>query len=139
MTVDLLATLITAAGVAQFGVLSASALVPFRLNWRQELQVLSPLHRQMYWTYGGFIVLSIVAFALLSTFNARELASGSRLARWMCGYMAVFWGVRLALQAVFDVRSHLTLWWLKLGYVALSITFAGLTAVYFVAALGIAR
>jgi hypothetical protein len=44
-----LAHLIFMAGIAQFAVLMASALVPFRLNWRQELQGLSRLHRQMYW------------------------------------------------------------------------------------------
>jgi hypothetical protein len=139
MTIELLTTLIFAAGVAQFGVLIASALVPFRLNWRQDLQVLSPLHRQMYWVYGGYVVLSIVAFALISTFNARELASGGRLARWTCAYIAVFWGVRLVLQAIFDVKEHLTVWWLKLGYVLLSVVFAGLTAVYCAAALGLAH
>jgi hypothetical protein len=39
--------------VGQLGVLIASSLVPFRLNWRQEFKALSRLHRQMYWVYGG--------------------------------------------------------------------------------------
>ena len=125
-----LARLIFAAGIGQVGVLIASAIVPFRLNWRHELRSLSPLHRQMYWVYGGYVVLSIVAFAILSIFNARELASGSRLARGFCAYVAVFWGIRVALQGVFDVRGHLTAWWLKAGYLALTGLFAGFTIVY---------
>jgi hypothetical protein len=125
-----LAQTIFIAGVAQVGVLIASALVPLRLNWRRQLQCLSRLHRQMYWVYGGYIVLSIVAFAALSLFNSRELASGSALARGFCAYVAVFWGIRVALQAVFDVREHLTAWWLKAGYFALTLLFAGLTVVY---------
>ena len=130
-----LTRLIFIAGVGQLGVLIASALVPFRLNWREELRCLSRLHRQMYWVYGGYVVLSIVAFAALSIANARELASGSGLARGFCGYVAVFWGIRVALQAVFDVKEHLTAWWLKAGYFALTLMFAGFTIVYTWAAL----
>ena len=48
----------------------------------------------MYWIYGGYVVLSIIAFGLLSLFNANELAAGGRLGRSVCGYIAVFWGVR---------------------------------------------
>jgi hypothetical protein len=130
-----LTRLIFIAGIGQMGVLIASALVPFRLNWRDELRPLSRLHRQMYWVYGGYVVLSIVAFAMLSIFNSRELASGSGLARGFCAYVAVFWGIRVALQAVFDVKEHLTAWWLKAGYFALTLMFAGFTIVYTWAAL----
>lgn len=130
-----LTRLIFIAGVGQLGVLIASALVPFRLNWRDELRGLSKLHRQMYWVYGGYVVLSIVAFAALSIVNSRELASGSGLARGFCAYVAVFWGIRVALQAIFDVKEHLTAWWLKAGYFVLTLMFAGFTIVYAWAAL----
>ena len=130
-----LARLIFAAGIGQMGVLIASAIVPFRLNWRHELRSLSLLHRQMYWVYGGYVVLSIVAFAALSIFHARELASGSGLARGFCAYVAVFWGIRVALQGVFDVRGHLTEWWLKAGYHLLTVMFTVFTIVYAWAAL----
>jgi hypothetical protein len=32
--------------------------------------------------------------------------------------------------AVFDVKAHLTAWWLKLGYFVLTLMFAGLAIVY---------
>jgi hypothetical protein len=127
---DLLPLLIRLAGVAQMGVLIASALVPFRLNWRLELARLSRLNRQMHWVYGGYIVLSILAFCLLSLFHAEELAAGSGLARGVCVYIAVFWGIRVALQFVFDVQEHLTARWLKLGYHALTVLFVALTVLY---------
>jgi hypothetical protein len=130
MTLELMTGLIFAAGIGQVGVLAASALVPFQLDWRSALQTLPRLHRQMYWTYGGYVGLSIAAFALLSIFNARELASGGPLARGVCAYIAVFWGVRLGLQAVFDTKEHLTVWWLKAGYFTLTVLFSGLTVVY---------
>lgn len=131
-----LGNLILMAGIGQFAILIASALVPFRMNWREELQCLSRLHRQMYWVYGGYIVLSIVAFATLSIVNSRELAGGSTLARGFCAYVAVFWGIRVALQVVFDVKEHLTTWWLKAGYASLTVLFAVLTAIYAWAAVG---
>src|SRR5258708_39858992 len=135
----MLPTLIFYAGIGQLMVLIASSLVPFQLKWKTELAVLSKLHRQMYWVYGGYVVLAIVAFGLISVFNYNELATGSGLARSVCGYIAVFWGIRLALQVVFDVKDFLYAWWLKLGYVALTILFAGFTFVYGYAALWTAK
>jgi len=134
---DHLATVIFAAGLGQLCVLIASALVPFQLNWRTELQSLSRLHRQMYWVYGGYVFLSIVAFATLSLLHARELASGTPLARGVCAYITVFWGVRLILQGVLDVKEHLSVWWLRAGYALLSLLFAAFTASYALAALGV--
>ncbi|MFN8637108.1 MAG: hypothetical protein U0893_24945 [Chloroflexota bacterium] len=125
-----LPTLVFLAGIVHFGILIASALVPFRLGWRQELAVLSTLHRQMYWVYGGYVVLAIVSFGLISTLNAQEIAAGSGLARGFCGYVAVFWGVRVCLQVVFDVKEHLTTWWLKAGYHLLTVLFLGFTVLY---------
>lgn len=132
---DLLPTLITLAGIGQFSVLIASALVPIRLKWKEELNVLPRLHRQLYWIYGGYVVLAIVSFAILSVLNARELAGGSLLARSICVYIAVFWGIRLGLQTVLDVRAHLVRWWLRLGYHTLTVLFACFMLIFAYAAL----
>lgn len=123
-------TLIWLAGFGQLSVLIASSLVPLRLNWRDELSGLKRLHRQMYWTYGGYVVLSIIAFGVICLTCSEELAAGSRLARTMCCYMTAFWGIRLSLQAVFDVREHLTTWWLRLGYHTLTVLFCFFTFVF---------
>ncbi len=53
----------------------------------------------------------------------------------MCTYIAVFWGLRLPLQAAFDVKPHLTTWWLRLGYHTLTMLFLSFTLVYGYAAL----
>ena len=135
MPPDPLARLLWTAGALQLCVLVASALVPFRLDWKRELACLSRLHRQMYWTYGGYVVLSIVAFGAISLANAEALAGGSTLARSFCGYVAVFWGLRLCLQPVFEVKEHLTAWWLTAGYHALSAGFLAFTLLYGWAAL----
>ena len=131
-----LTMIIKLAGAAQLLVLIASVLVPFKLNWKKELSGLSRLHRQMYWVYGGYVVLAIVAFGLISLFNARELASGSGLARGICAYIAIFWGIRLFLQGIFDVKAYLSVWWIKLGYHALTVLFVCFTAIFGYAAIG---
>jgi len=130
-----LPTLIFAAGIGQASVLIASSLVPIRLDWKRELASLSRLHRQMYWVYGGYVVLSIIAFSLISMCHAHELASGSGLARAFCGYVAVFWGVRICLQPVFDVKEYLSTWWIKAGYHVLTVLFAAFTVIFGYAAI----
>lgn len=132
---ELLPSLIRIAGVCHFGVLAAAALVPTRLSWKVELARLPKLQRQMYWVYGGYVVLAIVAFGTISVLLAPDLAGGTPLARALAGYMAVFWGIRVTLQAVFDAKPHLTTWWLRLGYHALTLIFLAFTTIYALAAL----
>jgi len=127
--------MIRLAGVGQLSVLVASSLVPFKLNFKRDLAVLPTLHRQLYWTYGGYVVMGIIALGVMSLVCAEELAAGSRLGRAVCIYGVLFWGVRLSLQAVFDVKPHLTAWWLKAGYHTLTVLFAFFTLVYGAAAL----
>jgi hypothetical protein len=42
--------------------------------------------------------------------------------------------VRLGLQAVLNVKPHLTTWWLAAGYLTLTVLFLCFTAVYAYAA-----
>ena len=118
------------AGCVQLCVLIASSLVPLRLNWTTSLGGLPRLHRQLYWIYGGYVVLAIIANGLVCVVNADELAAGSRLARCVCGYLGVFWGVRLSLQPFLDVKEHLTAWWLHAGYHTLTLLFVSFTAFF---------
>ena len=134
MTVNL-ATLLLLGGVCHFGILTASALVPRVLAWRDELRKLQPLCRHLVWTHGVFIVGVIVAFGLISVLAPAELANGSKLARLFCGFVAAFWLARLAIQLfVFDATPYLTSRWLKLGYHGLTAVFTYLTVVYAAAA-----
>ena len=127
--------LIFVAGLAQWSVLIASALVPVRLDWRSGLHSLPRLHRQLYWVYGGYVVLGIIALGAICVFNATELAAGGVLARCVCGYLAAFWGIRLSLQLVLDVKPFLTAWWLTAGYHVLTVLFVSFTSIFCYAAL----
>ena len=127
---DSLPILLKLIGAGQLLVLIASLLVPSQLNWSETLRSLPKLQRQMYWVYGGYVVLGIISLGLLTILCSEELASGSRLARGVCAYGAIFWGIRLSLQLVFDVKPHLTLWWLRVGYHLLTVLFTVFTLVY---------
>lgn len=130
-----LADLVFFAGFAQLSVLIASALVPIRLEWRKQFMALRRLHRQLYWVYGGYVVLAIISNGLICLFHANEIAEGGGLARGFCIYVAFFWGIRLSLQAILDVKEYLTAWWLKAGYHILTLFFASFTALFAYAAL----
>jgi len=129
-----LPTIIQIAGGVQLMILIASSLVPLRLDWKHSLVGLPKLHRQLYWIYGGYVVLGISALGLICLINPTELASGTWLARSVCAYIAAFWGIRLSLQTVLDARPFLTTWWLTAGYHLLTVLFALLTIVFIWAA-----
>ena len=126
-----LKTSLMIAGFLHFGILIASALVPQVLDWRAELRKLPPLFAQLVWVHGGFIVLTIIGLGVISVANAAELASGTFLARSVCGFIALFWGTRLAVQFFyFDPTAYLNTLPLKFGYYGLTVVFAYLTLVY---------
>ena len=118
------------AGIGQLGVLVATAIVPWQLDWKHELACLPKLHRQMYWVYGGYIVLGISSLGLICLVCHDELAQGSLLARAFSVYGMAFWGIRLSLQGLFDVKPHLTRWWLHAGYHLLTALFVTFTLIY---------
>ena len=123
--------LILIGGVLHFLTLIASAMVPKTLDWKGELAKLIPFLRTLFWVYGAFIVLTIIAFGLLSVLHFRELAAGDSLARSVCAVIAIFWGVRLVVALfVFDASEFLTTWYFKVGYHLLTVTFIYQTIAY---------
>jgi hypothetical protein len=118
------------AGFGQLCVLVASALVPLRLDWKNTLRPLPVLVRQLFWIYGGYVVLSIISLGLICVANASELAAGSGLARSVCAFGMLFWGIRLSLQPFLSAKEFLTNWRLKVGYHLLSILFICFTLVF---------
>lgn len=117
-------------GIGQFGVLIASALVPLRLDWKESLVNLPPLTRQLFWVYGGFVVLSIVSLGLICVLYSAEMSHPDPLARAIAAYGVVFWGIRLALQLILAAKPFLTTWWLYGGYHLLTVLFSAFVTVY---------
>ncbi len=119
------------AGILYFGIIAAGITMPRVVKLREHIRSLPEFIRRLFWVYYGFIGLCLLSFGLLSFFFAEELASGSPLARAVCGFLALFWLCRFVVAVwVFDVRPYLKGFRLRLGYQATNIVFAILPIVY---------
>ncbi|MBL8896561.1 MAG: hypothetical protein JNM84_02985 [Planctomycetes bacterium] len=97
---------ITAAGAAQLLLCLGTLALPRILRWREKLAVLPTLERQMFYVYAAYIWGTNLAFGLVSCFAAPWLLDGSGLASAVLGFIALYWGARVALQFLyFDLRS----------------------------------
>lgn len=120
------------AGIGHFVVLFASFQVPARMNWREDLAKLMPVNRKLMWTYGVFIVLTILAFGTLTLALHGELLRGDRAALGLAMFMGTFWLARL----VVDVTWHTHADWpagtrFVVAHLLLTGLFSALTATYF--------
>lgn len=119
------------AALPHLGLIAAGWLMPRATGLWAETRKLSPFARGLFRTYYTFIGLCLVGFGAGSWFLARELAGGSALARAACGFLAVFWLIRLVAAIwVLDVRPYLANAWWRTGYHATNIVFTAMPLVY---------
>lgn len=131
-----LETLLIIAGLLQLGLLLAGATMPRAVGLREHLKPLPPFIRQLVWVYYVFIGFVLSGFGVLTLWHADAMAQGEPFARTFCGFVAVFWLMRLVVAAiVFDVSPYVTNWFLRLGYWAINVVFVYLPLVYGWAAL----
>nr|MBA3534153.1 membrane bound O-acyl transferase family-domain-containing protein [Ardenticatenales bacterium] len=120
------------AAVGHLCVLMASAQVPSRLGWKEDLGKLTPFNRKVMWTYGGFIVLCIISFGVLTWVLRPELLRGEPAALGLAAFNGLFWGARVGVDLVYfrheDWPKGLTF---EVGHLLLSTLFICMTAVYF--------
>jgi hypothetical protein len=130
----LLAALLVIAGLLHLCITSAGAVMTLVLDWRRSLTPLCALTRDIIWTHGAFVLLTIIGVGAVSILCAPSLASGEPLARAVCGFIAGFWALRLFVGFfLFDAKPFLTSAMLRLGYHGLTAVF-----VYFVGCYGAA-
>ncbi len=124
------------AALAHLGLIAAGMLMPRATGLWTECAKLSPFARGLFRTYYAFIGLCLFSFGLGSWCFATELAGGSPFARAVCGFLALFWTVRLVAAIwVLDVRPYLKNAWWRAGYHATSVVFGALPPIYAWAAL----
>ena len=134
MNAHALATLIFIGGILHLGITSAGITTTFVLDWRRSLAPLASLTRHIIWTHGAFVLITIIGFGALSLACSGRLASGEPLARAVCGFIAVFWGLRLLVGVFFfETKAHMSNAILKVCYAALNCVI-----VYFVLCYGAA-
>jgi hypothetical protein len=118
-------------GAAHFLILVASFQVPYRLEWKRDLQQLMPFNRKLLWVQSGFTVLTIVAFGLLTLALHRELLMGDRAALGLAGFIGTYWTTRVLVDAIYFSHAE----WPKgtvfvVGHVLLTMLFSWLAVSY---------
>lgn len=119
------------AGVGHFCLLLVSFQVPARAHWKEELSRLMPINRKLLWVYGGFTVLTIVAFGCLTLMLRQEFLEGDRAAVALAAFMAVYWTARILVDVFYFRHSD----WpagrvFVVGHVMLFVFFTALAATY---------
>ena len=118
------------AAVVHLGLIAAGALMPRATKLWSEADEMSPFARTLFRIYYAFIGLCLFSFGLGTWFYAEELASGTSLARAICGFLAAFWFLRWVAAVLLDVRPYLTNAWWRIGYAATNVVFCVLPFVY---------
>jgi hypothetical protein len=119
------------AGLAQVALTIGSLIIPRILKWRSELAKVRPLIKQMFWTYATYIFVINVCLGLISIFDFRELAGGSRFAILITGFIAAYWISRVLIQFFyFDRQDFPKGVWNLAGEFLLVALFVFLSVVY---------
>ena len=123
--------LLKLASLTYLGLIAAGLLMPRVTGLWAESKKMSPFAQGLFRTYYAFIGLCLVGFGLGSWLFAAELADGSTLARAVCGFLSLFWFLRLyAAIRLLDVRPYLTGSWRRVGYQATNVVFGALPFLY---------
>ncbi len=89
------------AGVVQLFIASANFVLPSMLHYRENLEKVAPIIRQIFHVHCFFIVLVLLGFAAICFGYPDELCGKTSLGRFMSGFLALFWLLRVAIQFVY--------------------------------------
>jgi hypothetical protein len=105
MNSDWMVWAIWGAGVVHLGIIGANVPLPRRLRVRERLAGVPRFVRQIFYVHWIYIVLVLGLYATLCFGFARELAGASVLGRFLSGFMAAFWLLRIGLQIFYYDRE----------------------------------
>ncbi len=107
-----------AAGVVHVGIMAANIPLPGRLRVGERLAGVPRFLRQIFYVHWVYIVIVLGLFAALCFGFAAELAGASVLGRFLSGFMAGFWLLRIVLQIFYyDREIRRENWGLDMMYV----------------------
>jgi hypothetical protein len=97
----LIKELIWAAGAVQVGIVLANVPLLGRLRVGERLAGVPRFLRQIVYVHWAYILIVVGMFAALCFGFAAELAGASGLGRFLSGFMAGFWLLRIVLQVFY--------------------------------------
>jgi hypothetical protein len=120
-------------GVLLIALAFLHVIFPKYFNWKNELQSLSLVNRQMIWIHTFFIALIVLFMGVLCLTSSEELIN-TGLGKKICWGLGFFWGIRLIIQffgyspklwkgKAFETAVHVlfTILWVYLTFVFLKV------------------
>jgi hypothetical protein len=104
------------AGVFHLLTVALAHFTPIPPGWDENLARLPAIHRRFAIAQNIFIGGVMVFAGVVSVLGARELVTGTALARLACGGVALWWGARLAVLPWLRVGPELRTPLLRLGF-----------------------
>jgi hypothetical protein len=105
MKADVMKELIWAAGIVHVGIIAANFPLPRRLRVRERLAGVPRFIRQIFYVHWVYILIVLGLFAALCFGFAPELEGASGLGRFLSGFIAGFWLLRIVLQISYYDRE----------------------------------
>jgi len=105
MTTQIMRHLIWAAGAVHLGIIAANIPLPARLRVKERLAGVPRFIRQIFYVHWIYIVIVLGLFAALCFGFTADLAGASALGRFLSGFMAAFWLLRIILQLSYYDRE----------------------------------
>jgi len=96
---------IQAAGAVQWIIAAANFFLPQKLRYRESLERVSPIVRQLFIVHCAYIVLVLFFFGGLCIWFAPELTGSAALGRTLSAFLAIFWIARVAIQLFYYDRE----------------------------------
>ena len=129
--------LLRASAAVQMVVALLNLALPRMLGWKDDLQRMPLLMRQVFHVHAWFISLTLAILAVITWRFAREMSAGaSQPLAWLAAAIAIFWGLRSVRQVAYYSASH---WRGRTGptavHVALLIVYPAMSVIYTLAAL----
>ena len=128
-----LAGWIQVAGAVQIAIALANVPLAFRLEYGRNLVGASAMVRRVFYVHALYVVYVVLGLAAVSLGFAAELASGHGIGRFISGFLALFWGLRVPIQLLYypaEVRKQN-----RLADAIFILAFAFLGLIFLIAAL----
>jgi len=91
--------ILIALAMGQLAIAGLNLFLVQLLAWRNELDQMSPLLRDVFQVHKYFISITLVIFGIITLGFADELALGSNeLGSWLAMGIGIFWGIRAVMQ-----------------------------------------
>ncbi|PCI36271.1 MAG: hypothetical protein COB53_10145 [Elusimicrobia bacterium] len=119
------------AALGHFIMLCASFQAPYFLKWKEDLAKLTRFNRSIFWVYGGYIAMTIMAFGLLTIYLHDDMLRGDKASLALALFMGIFWGARVLIDFfVYKTDDWPTGLYFDVGHLLVRILILGLAGTY---------